>query len=107
MTCNDCKKNIKGFLNDSLNSKTTIEFIEHVKSCDECMEELSIEFLISEGVKRLDSATSFDLTKELDDKIADSLYKAKFYRYFTVVSVISTVIIAFLLGLFLSTLLSY
>lgn len=107
MDCNECKKNIKDFLSDSLNNKSTIEFIEHVKACDECMEELSIEFLVSEGVKRLDSATSFDLNKELDDKIKESMYKAQFYKRFSIGAVIVTVVAAFLLGLFLSTLFAY
>lgn len=107
MNCAQCKKCIKDFLNDSLNSKQTIEFLDHVNSCDDCMEELSVEFLVTEGLKRLDSATSFNLENELDEKIKNAYKKAKFYKQFSIVSVIVTVIIAFLLGLFLSTLFSY
>ena len=104
MDCKDCKKRIKDFLNDSLNSKANIEFVEHVKSCPECMEELSIEYLVNEGLKRLDSATSFDLESELNEKINKAYKKAKFYKNFTFICILSVVTVAFLLGLFLSTL---
>ena len=107
MNCYECKKRIKDFLNDSMNSKTCIEFIEHVKSCSECMEELSIEFLVNEGLKRLDTATSFDLERELDDKINQTYSKARFYKNFAFISSFAIFIVAFLLGLFLSTLFSY
>lgn len=107
MECNECKKRIKEFLNDSMSSKTCIEFIEHVKSCDDCMEELSIEYLVNEGLKRLDNATSFDLESELQNKINKSYSKAKFNKHFFVIITIVIVIVAFLLGLFLSTLFGY
>lgn len=107
MDCIECKKLIKGFLSDSLTQKQTVEFVEHVKSCAECMEELSIEFLVTEGVKRLDTATSFDLTRELEEKISASYNKAKLYKKLTVISIIATIVLAFSLGLVLSVLFSY
>ena len=70
-------------------------------------EELSIEFLVSEGLKRLDTATSFDLDSELNDKINKTYMNAKFYKNFIVISGIVIVVLAFLLGLFLSTLFAY
>ena len=107
MNCYECKKRIKDFLNDSLNSKTCIEFIDHVRSCKDCMEELSIEFLVNEGLKRLDTATSFDLERELNDKINQSYHKARCYKNFAFICSIVVFLAAFLLGLFLSTLFSY
>lgn len=107
MNCYECKKKIKDFLDDSLNSKNTIEFVNHVRSCKECMEELSIEYLVSEGLKRLDTATSFNLDNELSDKLNEALAKAKFNRYFAAICGIVIFIVAFLLGLLLSTLFTY
>ena len=107
MNCYECKKRIKDFLNDSLNSKTTIEFVNHVRGCKECMEELSIEYLVSEGLKRLDTATSFNLDHELNDKLNEALSKAKFNRYFGVICGIVIFVVAFSLGLVLSTLFTY
>ena len=107
MTCNECKKHIKDFLDDSLNYRHTVDFIEHVRSCEDCMEELSIEYLVSEGLKRLDTATSFDLDTELHDKIDKSYNKAKFYKNFLFIIGSLIVIFAFLFGFFLSTLFAY
>ena len=107
MDCYECKKRIKEFLNDSLNTKKNIEFVEHVKSCPECMEELSIEYLVNEGLKRLDTATSFDLDSELNEKLTKTYSKAKFTRSYIVVIGFVIFASAFLLGLFLSTLFSY
>jgi hypothetical protein len=107
MTCNECKKYIKDFLDDSLNYRHTVDFIEHVRSCEDCMEELSIEYLVSEGLKRLDTATSFDLDTELHDKIDKSYNKAKFYKNFLFIIGSLIVIFAFLFGFFLSTLFAY
>ena len=92
MTCNECKKKIKDFLNDSLDNKSVIEFVNHVKACPDCMEELSIDFLVAEGLKRLDNVTSFNLQKELEDKLENSLSKAKFERQFIVVIFVVTII---------------
>ena len=107
MNCYECKKKIKDFLDDSLNSKTTIEFVNHVKGCKDCMEELSIEFLVNEGLKRLDTATSFDLDRELNEKIDQAYAKARFNRHFAVIISIVMFGVAFSLGLILSTLFKY
>lgn len=107
MNCIECKRKIKDFLNDSLNTKQTIEFVEHVKNCDECMDELSVDFLVDEGLKRLDTATSFNLDKELYEKLDKATSKAKFERRFTIVSIMVTIIGSFFLGLILSTFFSY
>lgn len=107
MDCYECKKQIKEFLNDSMNSKKCIEFVNHVRGCSECMEELSIEYLVNEGLKRLDTATSFNLDHELNEKINKSYSKAKFQKNFTVIAAIVIFILAFLFGLFLSTLFAY
>ena len=43
--------------------------MEHIENCDECKEELSIQFLVSEGMSRLENGNVFDLKSELDDKM--------------------------------------
>ena len=107
MNCNECTKRIKAFLNDSLNSKTCIEFVDHVRGCRECMEELSIEFLVNEGLKRLDTATSFNLDRELHDKLDQAYAKARFNRRFAVIISVAIFGVAFCLGLLLSSLFNY
>lgn len=52
-----------------MNRKQADEFFEHMDSCAECKEELRIQYLISEGMARLEDGKSFDLNKELDIRI--------------------------------------
>lgn len=107
MNCIECKKKIKDFLNDSLNTRQTVDFVNHVNECPECMEELSVDFLVNEGLKRLDSATSFNLEEELKEKLEKSLKNARFSHRFSIIAVILTIVLSFLLGVFLSSFFAY
>ncbi|MBQ7766913.1 MAG: zf-HC2 domain-containing protein [Lachnospiraceae bacterium] len=69
MECKEVQKNIHSFIDDQLDSKESLAFIEHIKKCPNCKEELSIEFLVVTGLQRLDDAEAFDLQRELEDKI--------------------------------------
>lgn len=69
MECKEVQKRIHSFIDDQLDSKESLAFIEHIRKCPGCMEELSIEFLVITGLQRLDDAEAFDLQGELDDKI--------------------------------------
>jgi len=62
-------KLIPQYLNDELDNASLEEFLEHVKNCEECKEELTIQFLIQEGLQRLEDGDTFNLTKELNDMI--------------------------------------
>ena len=70
MNCKKTEKMIPDFLRDDLSSKELRAFIEHIDSCPECMEELSIQFLVSEGLEQLESGNNFNLYKALDGKMA-------------------------------------
>ena len=65
LNCKDCEKLIPDFLADKLDSVTAEKFIAHIEQCQECMEEVSIQFLITEGMNRLEQGNTFELAKEL------------------------------------------
>lgn len=65
MTCKEIEKMIPSFLNDDLDTEDLREFMEHIDKCEECREELSIQFLVREGMSRLESGNVFDLQNEL------------------------------------------
>ena len=69
MECKEVQKNIHSFIDGKLESKECLAFIEHIRKCPDCMEELSIEFLVITGLQRLDDAEAFDLQKELTERI--------------------------------------
>lgn len=69
MQCKDTEKMIPTFLRDELDSGELNRFIEHMDSCSECMEELSIQFLVSEGLERIESGNNFNLQNALNKKM--------------------------------------
>lgn len=77
MDCKEEEKLIPAFLQDELDSKAMEEFIEHIKNCPECNEELSIQFLVSEGLERLESGNNFNLQNALFMKLEDAKHQVK------------------------------
>ena len=77
VSCDFVQKNIPSFIDNKLDSSDTLDFIEHIRNCKACAEELSVEYLVLVGVKRLDSASAFNLNNELDELITKNMEKAK------------------------------
>lgn len=76
MNCKEAEKTIPSFLNDELDGDDLADFLEHIEECPECKEELSIQFLVSEGLEQLERGNNFNLQEALletldsaDDKI--------------------------------------
>lgn len=70
MDCKETQRCIPLFLKDELEGTAQeAEFVEHVRSCSECMEELTIEYLLSEGINRLENADEIDVQKELEEML--------------------------------------
>lgn len=72
MDCRDFQSLIPLFLESKINKKQIHGFFEHMDCCEECKEELRIQYLISEGMVRLEAGKGFDLNKELDNKIEET-----------------------------------
>lgn len=77
MTCKDAEKMIPLFLEDDLETDDLRKFMEHIDQCEECKEELTIQFLVSEGMARLESGNVFDLQNELRYCIEDAGHALK------------------------------
>lgn len=77
MTCSEAEKMIPVFLDDSLDNKNLGEFIEHMNSCPDCKEELTIQFLIKVGMKRLEDGDTFNLQGELDGMLSNARHRMK------------------------------
>ena len=65
MTCKETEKMIPFFLQDDLETEELREFMEHIDECNDCKEELTIQFLVTEGMSRLEEGNVFDLQNEL------------------------------------------
>lgn len=80
MDCKEVQKNISAFLDGELQGKNAEKFLNHIEACEECREELSIQYLVKEGTARLEGGGSFDLSKDLDALIELSYRNIKKQR---------------------------
>lgn len=102
ISCEEVQKNISGFIDCRLDSKESLRFINHIRNCETCMEELSVEYLVVVGIKRLDEASAFNLNKELEELIYKNEKKAKQKRQISFFIFLAAVLSAIVGGYFLS-----
>ncbi len=102
MDCREAQRLVGNFIEDTLESKKLPDFLEHVESCEACKEELSIQFLVHEGLQRLGEGSTFDLQYELQQKLESAkrrvrrkkrLAKALYYGELGAILLILTVTI--------------
>lgn len=80
MDCKETQRYIQDFLKDNLSDEVTEEFLEHVSNCKECMEELTIQYLVTEGLQRLETGSAFDAQSELKQKIQDTIARRRLQK---------------------------
>ena len=71
MNCKEVEKNIPKFINRESSPKEEAMIMEHILHCPECKEELTIQFLLKEGINRLENGESFDLNQELEKRLKE------------------------------------
>ena len=67
MDCKEFNGLIQDFLHDRLDEIKLTEFLEHIDECENCRDELRIQYLIYEGLERLETGDTFDVDKDLSD----------------------------------------
>ncbi len=75
MDCKTFEKMIPDFIDDKLEYAQLARFRDHYVSCQECREELAIQYLVREGMARLEEGSAFDLQKELDRHLDEARKK--------------------------------
>lgn len=77
MECKTIEKQIPNFLNDQMDEEMLASFMQHLKTCEDCKEELSIQYLSTEGLARLEEGDAFSLDEELDEIIGKANRKVR------------------------------
>ena len=99
MNCKEFEKNIPDFITGKLDFITMQEFGAHMKECPSCKEELVIQFLVTEGMQRLEDGDAFDLQRELDVRLSEAKRKVKFHMAFMMTgAVLEVLTMIFLMG---------
>lgn len=75
MNCQNAQSMVLNFINNKLDKDETKEFIEHVRDCKDCWEELEIYYVMLVGLKQLDEGEELaeDFRKKLQNEV-DSRY---------------------------------
>ena len=92
MNCKETEKMIPVFLTNKLNSRQLDQFLEHVENCPECMEELTIQYLVMIGTSLIEEGKSFDLRKALNELLIDARQMVKKWKWLTFLSYIAEII---------------
>lgn len=82
MECREAQKLVNSFIEDKLDSRKLADFLEHIENCESCREELSIQFLVKEGMQRLEDGNMFDLQSELLQKLEAARRRIKHRKMF-------------------------
>lgn len=97
MDCKQFERLIPDFIQQEMDYRTLNKFIKHIENCPKCKEELVIQFLIAEGMVRLEEGSAFDLNKELELRIQESKRKIKSHNRFVGLSILLELIIIFVI----------
>lgn len=90
MNCKDFEQMVPLYFHNELRGKELKAFIKHLVSCDICKEELTIQYLITEGMHRLEDGNTLDVEKELTEKLAQSMHYLKMKRRLHIICAVFT-----------------
>ena len=103
LTCKDAEKLVMPYVENTLEIGELEQFMEHVESCENCREELSIQFLVNTGLKSLEAGNNFDLNYELIASLEASRKRVQkkrlwqtIFRGAVIISLISAVVMVLL-----------
>lgn len=80
MNCKEFEKIIPDYIDQKLDYTVLRQFSQHMNSCESCHEELTIQFLVTEGMQRLEEGDSFDLQNELEKRLSIAKKQMKWHR---------------------------
>jgi hypothetical protein len=101
MDCKDFERLIPEFLCSNMNYSQMEAFREHMDKCESCKEELSIQFLVAEGMRHLEDDGAFDLQIEMERRLAQNSLKIDRHNRFILVRRYFMTALFSLLGVFL------
>lgn len=82
MDCREFEKQIPLFIGKKQDYLTLKAFRKHMRECRSCKEELTIKFLIDEGLVRLEEGRAFDLNLEMRNHVEDAEKKIRRHDFY-------------------------
>ena len=88
MDCKEFENWIPDFISDKLNYRTLKDFCRHMDYCEDCREELNIQFLVRESLQHLEDGKAFDLQRELTQRLEQSRKSVRIQDLFMRIGII-------------------
>ena len=101
MNCKEFERLIPAFVNKSMDFRTLKKFEEHRTTCKACDEELVIQFLVNEGIQRLEDGNAFDLQSELVERKEEAQYHVQLQYSFLRLGVLLEFLFFIVLAVFM------
>ena len=79
LDCKSIEKKIPQYLNNELSPYEMQFFLDHIKECADCKEELTIRYMVSEGLTKAEENNEYNLLHGLEEKIKGSYKKIRNY----------------------------
>lgn len=98
MGCKEFEKLIPDFIARKLDYPALRRFCGHVGRCEACREELNIQFLVTEGVQRLEDGRAFDFQAELAQRMEEAGRSIRFHSAFLYLGIAMEIVAAGLLA---------
>ena len=92
MNCKEAEKMIPTFLVKQLNNRDLNEFLMHVEDCPECMEELTIQYLVMIGSSLIEEGKSFNLRTALNELLNEAKSQVKRWKIYNRLSYVAEMI---------------
>lgn len=77
LDCKSIEKMIPIYLDNRLEAYRMLALLNHVKCCPECKEELTIQYMVSEGLNRAEEENNYNLLEGLELRIKESYKQIK------------------------------
>ncbi len=81
LKCTQVTKMIPDFINRKMHHRELEHFMTHIRECENCREELSIQFLVNVGLSSLEAGNTFDLQEELDTALQEAHRRVQLYHF--------------------------
>ena len=100
MNCLEAQSKIVAFIEDKLEDGEVLEFVRHIRSCDNCAEELEIYYTLLVGMKQLDEdrILPVNFKQQMEDKLNQSYKHIQNRRKLTGSSLVLIVVLVSFLG---------
>lgn len=81
LTCKETEKMVMPYINYQLGEKELEAFLNHVRVCPSCKEELEIYYTVYSGLRQLDSGTGvYDIAGALEESLDNAWMKVRTVR---------------------------